>query len=174
MSQPSIKFWAALFFGVVCLAAWLFLGCRESRTQREEDISEVVFRRLLEMPDVRRSPSGTGVCILNEQRRFDSKFLGRFKNGFPGLSLTRQAQFQSLQEKLPKEPAKCEITIWVGDIRSLNSSDVDVDAGYNCGPLCAYGGHFHLRRAGWGWYVESVSDSYIAGLTGPASIFQRQ
>ena len=46
------------------------------------------------------------------------------------------------------------MTIWVGEI--------------DCGPLCAYGAHFHLRRAGWGWYVESYSDAFISELTRPA------
>ncbi len=60
------------------------------------------------------------------------------------------------------------MTIWVGEIYWFNPSEVNVDAGYYCGPLCAYGGHFHLRRAGWGWYVESSSDAYISELKRPA------
>lgn len=87
MCQPSIKVWASFLFAVVCLAAWYFAGRRESHTQREADIAEVAFRRLLEMPDLSHRPNATSVCIANDQQRFDAKFPARFQNRYPAFKV---------------------------------------------------------------------------------------
>jgi hypothetical protein len=73
MSKFSIKFWASISFAVLCLGALYIPGRRESQSQREADISEAALRRLMEMPDISLQldyrPDGSGICILNEQRR---------------------------------------------------------------------------------------------------------
>ena len=174
MFQPSVKIWAILPFASLCLGIWYFAGRRETQIQREADISEVVFRRHLEMPDLSQRPGGRGVCIRDEQNRFDQRFLKRFREKYRELKLARNAP--SHQADFPPAPKGrlCEITIPVDEIRWLHPSEVDVRAGYDCGVICACGTDFHSRRAGWGWYRDSISGAILSGLTGPTDAFKER
>lgn len=166
MFQSSVKILAFFVFASLCLAIWYFAERKETQVQGEADVSEVVFRRILEMPDLTQHPEGRGVCIRDEQNRFDQSFLKRFREKYPELKLARNTPSQTDTPPAPKG-RKCEITIWVDEIRWLNPFEVDVRAGYYCGVFCAYGADFHLRRAGWGWYIDSISGAILSDLTGP-------
>jgi hypothetical protein len=157
-----------VLLSVAGMAGLWLVSSRESRVQSEADISEAVFRQLLEMPDLTDLPDGNGVCVSNGSHRFDSKFLDRFRNTFPAVRLTLDREYQQKAVAPTDKPSeKCRIVIQIQEIRWQSSSDVNVTAGYNCGPLCTYGGSFHLRRAGWGWYVDSASNNYISHLIRP-------
>ena len=161
MSAPqfSVKLWASALLATVFLGLFYLLEPRQSREQKEIDVSEAVFRKLLEMPDVSRFPQGKGVCIANQEQRFDSRFLQRFQSTLPGLRLgvsnPTKVQMNQTQDK-------CEITLFVSTFYWFSSTEVELDAGYYCGLLCAYGGSFHVRRAGWGWHVDSLSDRFVS------------
>jgi hypothetical protein len=159
MTQLPAKIWASIVFALVCLLGLCFAARRQTQPQSEADIAEVVFRRLLDMPDLSHSPNGDGVCISDERHRFDSRFLKRFQ-AFPGLRLAQSRP----QPKASTETnqRRCEITISVGEIRWLNPSEVAVSGGYYCGMLCGYWADFELRRSGWGWHVVTSYDKIIS------------
>ncbi len=163
MHQRFIKLGAFFSLASFCLALWFFFGQSESRAQREKDVYEAVFRRLMELPDVGYYPRGDGVCISDDQNRFDSQFLNRFHGQFPGLRLAARPVGQQAPNTAKRPSGKqCKILISAGKIIWVNAREATVDGGYYCGMLCAWGGQFHVRRAGWGWYVDSTTESFIS------------
>jgi hypothetical protein len=159
MFQPSTRFWASALFAILCFV-FLYVGrTRETRIQREADISEAVFRKLLETPDVSNYSRASGVCISNKKRRLNSTFLRRFKEKFP-----RQAWAGDPPLTVDLKAPKCAVVLSLAEIHWLSDTEVNVEGGYACGTMCGFSANFHVRRGGWGWYVDEINPIFISGF----------
>jgi hypothetical protein len=154
--------WISVLCVVFILGVLFFAARKETREQRDLNISEAVIRRLMDMPDVARFPQGAEVCIENTNQHFDDKFLKRFLVQFPRLRLGVRGDVAARQKLPVSNQGKCSTTISVGEIREVNASEVIVEANYYCGMLCGYGGRFSVLRKAWGWSVDTVSDVWVS------------
>ena len=162
MPKPSLKLCASTVFAAALLITLYLVRNKDSQSEKELDVSEAVFMKLLEMPDVSQYELGKGVCISNEENRFNSAFVKRFASRYPKLTLAAKKDSGIATDPiLPK----CKILLAVGEFHWLSSAVVDVDGSYYCSPLCGLGARFEVRRKAWGWQVESMTPAYISLAT---------
>jgi hypothetical protein len=163
MSLRSPQVLGSALFAVALLAFFYFVPGRESQTAKQAAIYEAVLRTILDKPDIRSHSPNETVCIANDKNLLDRNILQRLQGNSFQLAWVASAEDKARRpgSSGAKAPT-CAAVLYVGEIRWQNRNEADVVAGYGCGPLCGYSGILHVRRTGWDWHVESVSDTLIS------------
>jgi hypothetical protein len=166
MRRPSFKF-AGLLLARLLFACGSYLAIpRPEDCEQEENISEAVFKQLLQMSEPQEYVQHNAVFISKEDLCFEDKFLARFSEQHNSVKLANHGSI------LWKNGAPFDarsgapaIILHIGKVHWLNWRSVDVPAEYDCGVLCGYSAVFHLYRIGWKtWSVDSVSGRTISIL----------
>jgi hypothetical protein len=89
------------------------------------------------------------------------EFLARFKDEKRIFRPASEVRLESRKEASP--PRALGIIIFSSEhIKWLAKDSVDVEGGYYCGPLCASGNVFHLRKESGKWQVVKAEMQWIS------------
>jgi hypothetical protein len=163
---------------VLALSFFVFGGAQKHTQAEEDDIHEAVLRYQIdrwygdEKTDKAEKPSAPEereienrlkpliVHISVNGKDPSPEFLARFKDSKRLIRPASEANREAMGKRSLMPSGK--IIFSSGKIKWLSSANVKVDGGYYCGPLCASGEMFELRKRDGKWQVVKSEMEWIS------------
>jgi hypothetical protein len=158
----------AMLAGLACTAGTQEVRRGEQVTRASEPgaldaIREVVLRDLMSHDSDQTRAARTSTCFISFEERLDppQEFLDRLTGACAAVRPWSQLAAAGGPIRF-SESAGTRIGFNVGSIRWRSESEAEVQAGYNCGSLCAAAYTYRVRSTRTGWVVAQVTMQWIS------------